>query len=376
MRTAKYHDYAILKVVIFFLIIVIGLFAYKTFVKTPCVHTAEGNSWITEKEATCTEDGCRYKKCSECGEHFDEQKISKLGHKVDDEEIVIEESTCTKQGTAYKACSVCKVKVGDSFKLPLADHTPGDIVVENELEHNATQGASYENVVYCTDCDYEFSREKVDVKHTVKTTFTDIPATCTENGTKYTTYSCVECDKVINIVETTLNSLGHDFEWELTYNGEANKFLLDGDCDECGHTYDPAVDTEYTFEVEKSETDSVAPSCISGNDTYIATICFNGVVKGTATLVIELDPVHNHTIITESGEAIDYMLLVQVDDYGKTYFNISTYGIYLVYTVEDGQTIKEAMNAEWDENGFAYGVFKCTTCNEWIAIRVFNDLAE
>ena len=375
MRTAKYHDYAILKVVILFLIIVIGLFAYKTFVKPPCVHTAEGNAWVTEKEATCTEDGARYKKCSKCGEHFDEQIIPALGHKAGSE-VVIEKSTCTKQGTAYKACTVCKKQVGDTYLLALADHTYGN--PENGDVVHTTEGASYEKVVTCTKCGFE-AVETVDVEHTIKTsTTTHKSPTCTDVGIKYTTTSCVECDKVLSVTETPLAPLGHSFDWKLNYNGAAAEFTLSGVCTTsgCGHRYDPEVDSEYTFsEVERSESESLVPTCVSGYDTFVTTIYRNGNAVATVSIVIDLDPVHNHTIVVKGGESVDFMTLAELDDNGEAYINISTYGVYLMYTVQPGQTEKEAMAAAWDEFGFAYGVFKCTTCNEWIVVRVFNDLA-
>ncbi len=47
-----------------------------------------------------------------------------------------------------------------------AEHVPGETVVENKVEPTATTDGHYDNVVYCTECDAEISRETVTVPKT------------------------------------------------------------------------------------------------------------------------------------------------------------------------------------------------------------------
>ena len=47
MRTAKYHDYTVLRIVLFIILVILGLFIYNQFIKAPLEHTAPDNAWIT-----------------------------------------------------------------------------------------------------------------------------------------------------------------------------------------------------------------------------------------------------------------------------------------------------------------------------------------
>ena len=380
MRTAKYNDYRIFRIVLLIILVIIGLFAYKKFVKAPCEHTAAGNTWITV-DATCTEDGYRYKVCSECGEQFDNQVLSALGHRLNNTVITIEEPTCTKTGTGYKACSVCNEQL-EFVEIPMVQHTYGEAVIENEVEHTLTQGASFEKVVYCTECDTELSRQKVDVEHTVTETISRVTdPDCINAGTDKRVVYCKECQKALETEIIEVEALGHNFEWTLAYND--GDFILSGVCtaDECGHIYDPSVDTTYSYEVEHSHnTACTDPTCVNGCCVYVANVYNNGVKVGSATATNVIDAVNNHTIRTEDGQIVDILEFAQYDENGNIYFNISTYGITLVFDRAEGQTITEAMAEAWEKalrenGGYAEGVFKCAVCDGWINVRVYNDLA-
>ena len=410
MRTAKYNDYRALRVLLFIaLVVLIGVLAFKNFsVNKPCEHTATKNSWVTV-EATCTEDGYRYKVCSKCGEQFGNQVLAATGHKIDNNVVTIEEATCTKTGTGYKPCSVCKEEL-EFVELPIIDHTPGEVKVENNKEHTFEQGASYENVVYCTECDEELSRKMVNVEHTVKITETiELNPDCVNEGIKNVVYYCLECDKELYFGNEAIPALGHEFVWELVYDGEISDFVLHGECadEDCGHEFDPCVDTEYTYDpVTKCQDASLEPTCIAGYDIYATSIYKNGELFGSVELKVNVDPVMDHVLnvkitdangnfiidptgymIDEEGyivdadnNRIDFLKAnAQYDENGYVYYNISTPGIQLVYDRTNGQTQAEAMNAAWDENGFALGVYKCTNVTgegeHWITVRVYNDLA-
>ena len=73
-------------------------------------------------------------------------------------------ATCTTDGSYdnVKYCTVCKgVASRQTITITAKGHTPGEIVVENEVAMNCTDNGSYDNVRYCEICQSEASRETV-----------------------------------------------------------------------------------------------------------------------------------------------------------------------------------------------------------------------
>lgn len=68
-----------------------------------CNHTP--GDWIIEKEATCKEEGSKYKKCTVCDAEMDRETIAKGAHKV------VSDGDCTTAGV----CSVCGVTQVEAF---------------------------------------------------------------------------------------------------------------------------------------------------------------------------------------------------------------------------------------------------------------------
>lgn len=472
MRTAKYHDYTILRVILFLVVIALGIFAYLKFVKPLFIHVAEDDAWVTV-EATCTEDGYRYKICTECGKEFDRETLHATGHaaaeavkenekphteteggsyesvvcckncnielsrdtvmvegahtvNIVDKKQNIVEATCTEGGSydIVKGCENCSFVIEDtreSFTVDALGHTNAqkqenvveptctengshdlvdycsacneefaresvtvdalghveETVKENEVAGSCTVEASYDTVVRCTVCSEELSRETTVNKFVhsgvVNKTENVVDPTCTEQGSFDFVEFCTDCNTYLSRLPQIMEPTGHKFTWTLTYlNGE---FVLIGVCeaDECGHTYDPTVDTDYTYEIVSDEANEV-PDCAVGEKTYVANVYDDhGHKVGEAKVVVN-PATESHTILDENGESISIADFALTDENG-TYYNISTFGINLVFTKADGQTTTEAMKAAWDENGFGYGVFKCTTCGSWVAVRVYNDIA-
>lgn len=342
MRTAKYHDFTGIKVALLFIVLVIlGLFIYKQFIEQPPEHTPiEG--WLVVTQPTCTEEGSKCKVCTDCGERYDYEVIPATGHS------------------------------------PLAAQ------IENEKPHTDTLGESYESVVYCKDCDFEISRNTVYPNHEKVTIITTevvtLEPTCDEQGTKEVTYKCADCDYVSKVEsDVPVAPLGHHFNWEIIYAdmGDRMEPVVVGNCtaNECGHVYDPRVDTGYTYTV-----DLTYPECYFGENQYVATIRFNNEVIATATYTF-WGPIKNHMVynfVTE--EYVDIMEYAKYDHNGQLYFNYYNEGIEinLIYERKEGQTISEAMAAAWDKNGYAEGMFKCQPteeggCGKWITVRIYNN---
>ena len=62
---------------------------------TECSHVP--GDWIVEDEATCEEEGSKYKECTLCGEEMDREAIAKANHNV------VSDGDCTTADT----CSAC-----------------------------------------------------------------------------------------------------------------------------------------------------------------------------------------------------------------------------------------------------------------------------
>ena len=184
----------------------------------------------------------------------------------------------------YSDIRIAEIRAGDTFLVHIApedteayaesdatlivihsEHAEGEAVVENNAEPTCTEAGGYDEVVYCTVCGEELSREAKTVAalghdvshHEAKaatcteigwneydtcsrcdySTYEAIPAlghnytatvtapTCTEQG--YTTYTCSRCGD--SYADSYVDALGH--ETELRNAAEAN-------CTEAGYTGD------------------------------------------------------------------------------------------------------------------------------------------
>ena len=318
MRTARYHDYVLLKVIMFIALVVLGLFLYKTFVEH-ADHVADDAAWEFVKP-TCTADGYRYKVCEECGEMFDKRTI------------------------------------------PATGHTPGEATTENEKEHTFTEGGSYETVVNCTKCDVELSRETVwiDSYHEVEieeTIENEVAATCTTEGSYELVKTCKGCKLEMSRELITVAATGHEYgEWDVVYSEDTDTFAITGVCDKDGHRINLTENNESSFEVTIDK--SVAPCCLV---RYIVTCTYQGEF---ITKIIEFEPEVNHRVeYCKDHDAYinnipSYAVLPDPSydpETGKYYYDISTPGI---------EPVEAGAYSDWDDYGFCLGKYVCYDCRE------------
>ena len=143
------------------------------------VHTEEV---IPGKDATCTETGLTEGlKCATCGEVITEQEvIPALGHS--DEQVPGKDATCTETGlTEGVKCSVCGEILTAQEEIPALGHSAAEAVKENEVAPTLNSTGSYDEVVYCSVCSAELSRETVTVP-ALEGAAADV------NGIKYATF--------------------------------------------------------------------------------------------------------------------------------------------------------------------------------------------
>ena len=202
-------------------------------------HTPGEPTKENEVAATCGTDGSYdlVTKCTVCGQVLSTEKVTVPAtgnHTLKHVDAV--PSNCTEEGTKeYWQCEVCKKMFSDADakneitgaeKVAALGHTPGEVVIENEVAATCGTDGSYDEVIYCTVCNQEIDRKTILVKATGDHTLEDVEAkaaTCTEDG-NLAYKKCSVCGKIFETdgtTETTLEAVtlkatGHDWgEWEV-----------------------------------------------------------------------------------------------------------------------------------------------------------------
>jgi hypothetical protein len=153
-------------------------------------------AWDTTPSATATADATY-------------QVVETAAAHVYGEGVVNPTSTCTTAGKVTYTCECGKSYTEDA---PLADHTPGTAVKENDVPSTCNTLGGYDSVVYCTECNAEISRTHVDyteyAAHTPGTAVkeNDVPSTCTVPGGYDMVTRCTVCGTQIGQPEH------HDYE--------------------------------------------------------------------------------------------------------------------------------------------------------------------
>ena len=182
----------------------------------------------TTKTLTAQFDGKTYT-------DVDETEIPALNH---DYVSVVTPPTCTEQGYTTYTCSRCD----DSYVADYTDalnHTAGETVIENEVPATCTADGSYDEVVYCTTCNEELSRETKTVEklgHDLgewTVTAPAVPATCTTDGkSAIETCHCSRCDYYENRGGETISAPGHKNGEPVKENEVPATCTADGSYDE------------------------------------------------------------------------------------------------------------------------------------------------
>ena len=193
-------------------------------------HTA--GDWVVDKAPDCDEDGSRHQDCSVCGQTLVVGTLDKRGH-VAGEWITDLEATCVEDGSRHKNCTVCdEVVLTETLKQ--LGHKEGNWVVDKAA--NCTEDGSRHKP--CSVCGETVLTATINKNgHTNGAWVVDQDATCTEDGSRHC--ECSVCG--VTTKTEKIDKLGHSYK-ESTINriGDRQAQVVHN-CTRCSHQYSEYV---------------------------------------------------------------------------------------------------------------------------------------
>ena len=118
-----------------------------------CPNCSSNFTYCLYEEATCTQNGAIITNCAKC-EYKHTEIILKSGHTYSK---TVTPPTCTKKGYTTYICDGCGDTYTDNY-VNANGHTSSAPVKEN-IQPSCTEQGSYDEVIYCSECGQEISRE-------------------------------------------------------------------------------------------------------------------------------------------------------------------------------------------------------------------------
>ena len=191
---------------------------------------AKGHKYVDAVTApTCTAEGYTNHRCSACGNAYIDSTVPALGHSFTNY-VSDNNATCTQDGTKTAKCDRCDVTHTIADIGSAKDHTPGAWIIDKDSD--CVNGGSKHQI--CSVCGDSIKTEEIPAKgHKYVATVTT--PTCTAEG--YTTHRCSVCGDTYT--DSTVPALGHSFTNYVSDNNAT--CMQDGTktakCDRCDVTY-------------------------------------------------------------------------------------------------------------------------------------------
>ena len=279
-------------------------------------HTHTPSDWITDKEATCKEEGAKHKKCTKCEEILESAKIDKLtthtAGEAKTENYV--DSDCETEGSYNLVvyCSVCSAKISSEAKVvEKKPHTPSGWITDKEATCKE-EGAKHKECTECGEAVETGTMEKTE-DHT-PVTDERVEPTDTEDGLTEGSH-CSLCGKVLvpqNVISAKLQ--GADIKSEsMTLTGTTLKCSVSNDTNIFSFIEDITVAKNATYVVArdidcentiKSKTSSIE---IGNNTFYI--LVENGSAMRLYTVVIRRLPTYTVTFVENGGSEVEDIVI-------------------------------------------------------------------
>ncbi len=255
---------------------------------------------VIAKEAGCTEEGEIRFVCTECGIILKEALPAHghvLSEKVTENEVA---SSCLEQGTADEVvyCSVCGEELSrEKVARALGPHTPADPVEENRTEASCTEDGSFDTVVYCSLCHEELSRETTVLKAAGHTEGEAVEenrseASCTEDGGFDTVIYCEVCGEELSRERTVIAAAGHDYTARVTAATCTAQGYTTHVCSRCGNSYVDAYTTALGHSYGAWTTTTAAACTAAGTERRTCSRCGSAETRSVSALG------HNYTLST------------------------------------------------------------------------------
>jgi hypothetical protein len=241
------------------------------------------------REASCEEDGIIEYYCRECGIALPE--IVPGGHvpaaSVRENE---QQPDCIHEGgwDDIVYCSVCHGELSrEHHSIPATGHTSAEAVMENVVGAVCTEGGSYDIVVYCAVCHAELSREHFTTEalgHTPAEAVTENEKapTCTGEGSYDSVVYCSVCDAELSRETVPVAALGHhpgfavkenEKEPSCTKEGAYDSVIYCMVCDEELSREKVTLPVIAHIETQDIEENRVDPDCVTEGSAEIAVYC-------------------------------------------------------------------------------------------------------
>ncbi len=256
--------------------------------------TGHSGTWVLIKDATCTEQGSKYRECTVCGE-TETVVIEANGHRYPEEWTVKTEATCKAAGEETRTCEVCNYT--DSREIAKLEHTPKTLAkVEPACEKTGlTEGS------VCSVCGETLVAQNVipALAHKYVWTVTK-KATCKETGIK--TAKCSLCSKTVTQTIAKSKTHGKTSSTVTAKATEKKAGTLVTKCTVCGKTVKTEAiakiksiklaKTSYSYDGKAKKpsaviTDSNNKKLKSGTDYTISYKANKAIGKATATITFK-----------------------------------------------------------------------------------------
>ena len=113
--------------------------------------------WVVETEPTDEDEGVRVRTCTVCGKkEYDFFSDGTTHTHSVSTWTTVTEPTCQSEGERTGICDICGETVTET--IAKTEHIPGEAVRENEIAPTFDTEGSYDEVIYCTVCGEELSR--------------------------------------------------------------------------------------------------------------------------------------------------------------------------------------------------------------------------
>ena len=199
--------------------------------------------WTVTTPATCTEAGEETRVCINDSSHTEAKEVPATGHAWG-EWTVTTPATCTEVGEETRVC-INDSSHTETRTTAVVAHTPGNAVKENEIAATCTEAGSYDNVVYCTVCGAELSRETITTTgHNYEPTWTwtdnyksaNLTLTCAQCGDSHEIQATVTGEEHTDKIDYTATAVYDEVTYQQTQT--AGRFALNLSWDGVFKEYD------------------------------------------------------------------------------------------------------------------------------------------